>query len=107
VESIEATKTASRSRSRRRDSLSTPPVPALRCVTFPRTSSSVIALPLCNTGVMLPAPNKDGGLNPAAPSGAAPFCRISFTAAASKVPTGRKNRRTWPATMSPAAAGGV
>src|SRR5207247_2521075 len=51
--------------------------------------------------------SREGGLNPAAPSGATAVARISLVAAALKVPTGRSSVINCPASTRLASGGGV
>src|SRR5947207_649434 len=51
------------------------------------TVSSVSAAPLWKYGGKAKTLSRDGGTKPAAPSGGLPFCRTSFLALESNVPT--------------------
>src|SRR5262249_11389684 len=89
--------------------VSTPPVPALRCVTLSNTSSSEAADPLWkNVCGNANIESSEGGTYPFAPSGAAAFCRTSLRAPGLNVPTFLNS--PWispPALAMPAPGGGV
>src|SRR5215831_12583718 len=72
--------------------VSVPGVPAERWATFCRTASSELAEPLwkkvCGNAKR---DNSEGGANPSAPRGGAPFWRTSLNAFESKVPTLRSS----------------
>lgn len=69
-------------------SVSTPPVPEARCVTFASTwSSELAAPPWKNVSGNAWSDSSDGGTKPAAPSGAAALARTSLKNVGSNVPT--------------------
>ena len=89
--------------------ISTPLVPALRCVTLFMTSSSEFADPLWkNVCGNANRESSDGGTNPSAPNGGAPFWRTSLNAAGLNVPTFLNSPMISPdAFTMPAPGGGV
>ena len=90
-------------------SVSTPPVPALRCVTLSITcverGGDAAVEERLREGVDARAAT--AARSRAAPSGGAAFCRTSLKSVGSNVPTCRSSPMSWPATTAPASGGGV
>src|SRR2546425_4615343 len=88
--------------------VSTPPVPALRCVTLVSTASRELAAPLWkNVCGKAKSDSSEGGTKPSAPRGGAALARTSLNAVGSNVPTLRSCPINCPLEIKPAPGGGV